>query len=85
METRHTQGEWKTYESENVAMPFEIVSEGTKIARIVNETEAEANAKLIAAAPELLKQLKVAVSILKESGITRGQDQMEQVIKKATE
>jgi len=58
MKTTHTQGEWKAYESENFNMPFEIISEGTKIARIVDEFGAEANAKLIAAAPEMIAQLE---------------------------
>ena len=40
--------------------------------------------KLIAAAPELFKQLKTALWILEQKGITQGQSQIRNAIKKAT-
>lgn len=59
MKTQHTQGEWKKLMTLKVDQPSCIIAGNKKIANIINafenRTEAEANAKLIAAAPELLK------------------------------
>ena len=88
MEFKGTKGEWFPVEYAGYIniQSGEYYSENDNILDCESfpREEVEANAKLIAAAPELLKQLKVAVFILKESGITKGQDQLEQAIKKAT-
>ena len=58
METKHTKGEWK---QQPCTEGIEIYSNDLAIARIpknyANKQEAEANAKLIAAAPKLLEAL----------------------------
>lgn len=89
METKHTQGEWK-YEKGMFHPDYKITCEGVHIGyakmpknKVVGEfrSEMEANAKLIASAPDLLEALQSALPYLhKETRI-----KAEQAIKKATE
>lgn len=51
---------------------------------IVNEVEAEANAKLIANAPEMLEMLEKVLYNISEENFTI-KEEIEQLIKKATE
>lgn len=89
METKHTKGEWEVANKNEQKKWFNISSPSGIIARsfygelepIVYDYEAEANAKLIAAAPDLLEALQSALPYLhKETRI-----KAEQAIKKATE
>jgi len=62
MENKHTAGQWKP-EYNRVISSFNILKDGYIIATINDDStkefeEVEANAKLIAAAPELLEALK---------------------------
>lgn len=89
-----TQGEWKFIRNEN---NFEIKVFGVNnwiIAQtITNEKQDEANAKLIACAPEMLEMLKesiYAINHIKKTYRDHGHCQKylylcEQLIKKATE
>jgi hypothetical protein len=59
MNTKHTQGEWEFhYFGDNGNRQCRIHSNNVTIAKVLQIDEAEANAKLIAAAPELLEALK---------------------------
>ncbi len=87
MSTQHTKGPWK------VAPDFSIVSEHAyyKIAEIVagdRDGECEANASLIAAAPELLEALQAALEALRGSAgfdeINNAKKQVKAAIAKAT-
>jgi phosphoheptose isomerase len=82
METKHTQGKWKIWED------WICTEEGDDIARIDgNDKEAQANAKLIAAAPDLLKALKKCSKVLSMYNSDKSVDAWylaEQAIKKAT-
>ena len=57
MKAKHTQGEWWKYQSDsNISILASQGKNDTHIAQIDNNTKEDiANAKLIAAAPELLK------------------------------
>lgn len=94
METKHTPAPWTVTGNEirvlnGVPMLLATVnnSEGAKI----NGYNAEANAKLIAAAPELLEALKLAYDLLEEhqgeaKWYLRGHyNKINAAIKKATE
>lgn len=83
MKAKHTTGEWTLRRGIN-----DIRSKDNYIIAQIgsannNDEEAEANAKLIAASPELLKQLKTALWILEQNEITQGQDQIRNAIKRA--
>ena len=57
---KHTKGKWELGKSSSISMPFYIEVDGIEICRILDfsvQEELEANAKLIAAAPELLEAL----------------------------
>ena len=61
METKHTPGPWKAHPIEmNCGTPYTPVAAKTLLAKVYSEAygnhaESEANARLIAAAPELLE------------------------------
>ena len=88
---KHTQGEWTI---ENPRGTHHIKCEGKEIARVtgVNKTfdckKAEANAKLIASAPDLLKALKTCLHTLRNTVNNGDADNTilltEKAIKKAT-
>ena len=83
METKHTKGEWKIWGNVQPNGQLPIVSMGGAVCFIPSKHEdAEANSKLIAAAPELLE-----VAILVESygsNIEGLHSLAKQAIKKAT-
>lgn len=97
METKHTKGEWKVevlkfgFPSSTVLTYGVSVDEGDPICGLAskrsNPKEAEANAKLIAAAPELLDALKDVLTVFEERETAipiSTQMKIEQAIKKAT-
>jgi len=66
---KHTPGKWKTMETISGKMfvnSYEIEPDGdpVPIAEIKNQEEKEANARLIAAAPDLLKACWAVLSVL---------------------
>lgn len=75
---KHTKGPWTTEAVmsealQDICLGYEIPGAGTPILiasvyeddhGFINYLEAEANARLIAAAPELLEQLQIAIAIL---------------------
>ena len=111
METKFTKGEWTFYETPNYHKPecsrIEVSSRDSSllICKVQNsgyiaEDEGLANAKLIAAAPELLEALISVLNIMNDSDGVAGYHlngdiaswgefeeikQAEQAIKKATE
>jgi phosphoenolpyruvate carboxylase len=94
MESKHTKGEWEVKTYPTVGYPYFIKSEYTSahIALIglpyegeTPDEEAEANARLIAAAPELLEALKVCYKSLCTYGSHPIiEKQVEAAIQKAT-
>ncbi len=102
MKTKHTTGLW-TFSKQDSNMYSIDGSRSTPVAMInpfnrdwLSEDEIEANAKLIASAPELLKSLELAWSLLikdevQNTGVIRRawnntlMDQISNTIKKATE
>ena len=67
MTTKHTRGPWKAHPIEmNYGLPYAPVSAKTLLAKVYSEAfgdyaQSEANARLIAAAPDLLEALKILV------------------------
>jgi len=89
MNTKHTQGEWKF---EMPHFTYHITCNGKSIVQIIptqEQQEYEANAKLIAAAPDLLVALERLVSRVEENGyhtsFTMAFEKAKSAIKKATE
>lgn len=93
METKHTKGEWViskesiTYIQTNESIPTVICDFAYAGPRILEE---EANAKLIAAAPDLLEALTTLLKVFQTDGSDYEDDQKaiskaKQAIKKATE
>jgi hypothetical protein len=88
MKTKHTEGKW-TYGSNGTF--FEINPQIANLSTFRDFEEQEANARLIAAAPELLKSLEYAVKFIKlcpkltEEDQPRGLEKWEEIIKKTTE
>jgi len=87
---KHTEGEWVVKPNPSDSKKYGIWSQhptrGTILIAMAHmdfmtEEEFKSNAKLIAAAPELLKQLKMALWILEQNGITQGQDQIRNAIR----
>ena len=72
MSTQHTPGPWKFYDDSNDGKTnrIEIVAIGKTVARIYHSVPAEdlPNARLIAAAPDLLEALKDALCVLECCG-----------------
>ena len=94
MNTKHTSGEWTATESNSDNTAIGIKSEKSLVATVwiskfyndvPNKKEAEANAKLIASAPELLKELTNMVECW-DNDIFQYLDikQAKEAIKKAT-
>ena len=69
MKTKHTPGPWKINQT-TLYRGEEMISDesGQFIAGISNRDESEANAKLIAAAPEMLDALKAVYDLI-DSGV----------------
>lgn len=93
MKTKHTRGKWykSSYDSTTDASEFSInvyaaKDQHPKVAKMVcgSVEEQLANAKLIAAAPELLEALKNAIYIIDTKLNGYGVDELKEVIKKAT-
>ncbi len=95
--TQHTQGEWLIQESPKGMSKSIYTNNINPIATIwgivnrednLTELEAEANSKLIAAAPLMLEMLKLAVERLEINNIEKSEqefiDQINEAIKKAT-
>jgi hypothetical protein len=96
MKTTHTPGEWMQETESTVKGNFAIFERNTDthIATVHNiGAEAEANAKVIAAAPDLLNALQNALAVLEQTDLspipglydTLQWVEMEQAIQKATE
>jgi hypothetical protein len=92
--SKHTPGPWKisTSRIKKQLQWAEVVVDGHCVADIpvdfvaIDEAETMANAKLIAAAPELLEALELAVELLKGHEISKqDHQQLLNAIKKATE
>ena len=86
---KHTKGEWKIDSDNGNIMSGEItvaIPHGSA-GRIVDiKEEHDANAKLIAAAPEMLKRLKYVVSWLEDANVHKTfVKHFKDTIKKATE
>lgn len=84
METKHTKGEWHTATVNGISV---WSKDNQMICNVLNtnKNEKEANAKLIAAAPELLETL---MSIVTKDGFittTANKEKALNAIKKATE
>ncbi len=88
METKHTKGEWE-YMTVGTVSGFykKVFSEKTSICNITtrNFKEAEANAKLIASAPDLLEALIELYDSLPDGYESECLPKVRQAIKKATE
>ena len=80
-----SKGEWKVYETGMMDVHHQIISDDKiHVADVLNNNEA--NAKLIATAPELLKQLKIMTEMYEHlnGSPTLHTTQAKSVIKKAT-
>jgi len=90
MNQKHTPGRWKARKTINAKTPFEIyaTSEHTTIALVTSLTKYGVpadNAKLIAAAPEMLEALILAAKELEQSLIKPSTERLiREIIKKAT-
>ena len=68
MSVQHTPGPWKAYPIEmNHGLPYTPVAANTLLAKVYSEAfgdyeQSEANARLVAAAPDLLAALRAMVS-----------------------
>ena len=95
METKHTQGEWSVSKTVN---DYAIHTEGSpkdialvyEYSRAIPKEEAEANAKLIAAAPDLLQSLRQFIHSVQHEGVINGRvvcavRNAEDIIRKATQ
>jgi len=90
METKHTPGPWKAYESADAGW-FDIESEGGLDVLGYEGCAKEANARLIAAAPDLIEALDtltlvVGMTPMKGNleALQEAQDMARAAIKKAT-
>jgi len=89
MSAKHTTGPWNLLDDTRVGNSAEVKTICTAYSHAgwgMNKEEAKANAKLIAAAPDLLKYLKKLVEEIEMHGIYMiSVGDAEEVIKKATE
>jgi len=91
METKFTKGEWKVNNdcfTEVHGLTTSEIGNGKEwLAYVRGNTpeERKANAKLIAAAPDLLESLKNAIYIIETKADGFGVNDLKQAIKKATE
>ena len=84
----HTPGPWTAeYDGEDAAFQCRVWQDrpdGFQVAAIIEGgDEGEANARLIAAAPELLQRAKEARDVLRRDGAVFLADHLEQAIEKA--
>lgn len=94
METKHTKGKWAQFANPQNKNQIIVQSEGVLIARVQSEDldddkEWEANASLIAAAPDLLEVLRELLKDIKDINadypyIKSTMRKAESIIKKAT-
>ena len=88
MKTKHTQGEWNVNDDKIQISIGELTYTPNKDSFYGNEMkEAQANAKLIASAPEMLEALKYARGVLKTYGLKNEHEaiiKLSNTIKKAT-
>ena len=80
---KHTKGKWTA--SHISEFEFDIIDEnGRTISTVTNWNEQEANANLIASAPEMLKALKDSLFVLREHRIEESrQNELWDLIAKA--
>ena len=80
---KHTKGKWTS--SHISEFEFDIIDEnGRTISTVTNWNEQEANANLIASAPEMLKALKDSLFVLREYRIEESrQNELWDLIAKA--
>ena len=80
---KHTKGKWTS--SHISEFEFDIIDEnGRTISTVTNWNEQEANANLIASAPEMLKALKDSLFVLREHRIEESrQNELWDLIAKA--
>jgi hypothetical protein len=90
MKTAHTESPW--FSKSNIVWRYSDKEPICVVSNYSNEKEQEANARLIAAAPELLEVLKYVLPILEDNNLTFGDDfakeafnRAEQAITKATQ
>lgn len=87
MSVQHTPGPWKAYPIEmNHGLPYTPVAANTLLAKVYSEAfgdyeQSEANARLVAAAPDLLEALKLADAML--SGANMNANVVEQKVRAA--
>jgi hypothetical protein len=79
--TKHRQGEWKTSKP---YFNYYVTCNGESICQINASDDEEANAKLIAAAPDLLEALQAMIDG-KERDFAKLVEKAQAAIKKATE
>ena len=89
-----TKGKWTTFKQNHIGCTNVSFSEHTEFEPFIElwhhqfenrKTEAEANAKLISCAPEMLEMLEKVCKKLNGNGFPMLQTEIEQLIKKATE
>lgn len=91
MEAKHTKGEWKARNNDNYCLVYSELHGGITLCNHEgkHKEEHEANAKLIAAAPDLLEALQDLVSDYEFAGDYRNMGALvskaKAAIKKATE
>ena len=97
MKTKHTKGEWIVYEWKTEGIDFYHIRIGKKFTDLIttvhrwkgyiDKRECKANAKLIAAAPELLEACHKAMELIRFQNLEDAPvvDEIEKAIKKATE
>ncbi len=83
MKTNHTPGPWRRYGRRIEYGPM-VAGDGFLVATISRDPkESEGNARLIAAAPELLSSLKLACEVLRGTGECGIAKDLEKTIAKA--
>lgn len=87
METKHTKGQWEINKYTHILMHKDIVSikseDGVDVCLMSNPKSINENAKLIAAAPDLLEALIIAKSLI-VGGSVEDWSKINNAIKKVT-